>query len=124
MQQRPRKLLLLLVIIILVVIAGWFIYNALTFRVTGTDPGTRSVATVSPFFKINFNKALSSQNLSITANPNIINSFSVSGHSLEIDLNFPLKGNQTDTITIGKIFSVSGKEIINKSFSFQPAYIP
>ena len=108
----------------LVLLIGFLIYLSVTFRLTGTNPGVRGVATVSPFFKVNFNKPLNSAGLSVTGSPNLIDSYSVKGSTISILLKEPLSTKQTYTIQVKGILSVGGKHLSDKTFSFTPKDIP
>jgi hypothetical protein len=118
-----RSKLIFFLLIPILILASWLLYNGLTFRITGTNPGINKVATVSPFFKISFNKALSSKDIVLSSSLNIVNAYSVSGRVLNISLKEPLQQSTSYTISISRIKSESGKEIINKSFTFRAEYI-
>lgn len=123
MQRRFKLQLFLLVFLVAFAAIGWFIYNSLTFRITGTNPSTSSVATITPFFNINFNKKLDSKKITLSSSPDIISSYSVKGNSLDILLTTPMSSSQVYTINLGQIYSAGGKKILGKSFRFQPTYM-
>lgn len=110
--------------LVLLFVIGLLIYLSVTFRLTGTSPSTHGVATVSPFFKVNFNKPLNSAGLSVTGGPNLVDSYSVKGSVITILLKEPLSAKQTYTIHVRGILSVGGKRLADKTFIFTPKDIP
>ncbi|HSX36565.1 MAG TPA: Ig-like domain-containing protein [Patescibacteria group bacterium] len=122
--KKYARWLVALVAAILLVWAGYFIYNSFTFRLTGTNPGVNNVATISPFFKINFNKNLSPRGLSVSASPDVIDSYSINGSAITVLLKTPLDSSQTYTLKVHGIASTGGKTLPGHSFSFKPRYLP
>ncbi|HEV2402927.1 MAG TPA: Ig-like domain-containing protein [Candidatus Saccharimonadales bacterium] len=123
--SRPKWLKPVLVAAVLITAVGlYFAYNALRFRVTATNPDISNVAEYTPFFKIEFNKSITSNGLVISAKPSIISSYSVRGNTLNIDLKYPMSDKTTYTITVGKVYDVRGSVISGKVFSFKPKNIP
>jgi len=122
-QTKIRKQLLLLLTAIILVFVGYEVYFSTTFHLVSTNPSTHSVATASPFFKINFNRPLVNSGLRISASPNIISSYSLSGKTIDIVLKTPLNQDQAYTISLNNVSDTNGKTIASKVFSFKPKYI-
>jgi len=121
-----RKQLKIIAAVVLILLLGWLgylIYLSTTFHATDTNPSLSSVATVTPFLEINFNRPLSSSGVNVTSSPSIINSYSVSGDQLK--LNFPpmLQQNRAYTVTVESISDTTGKQLKNLHFTFTPKYI-
>jgi len=104
------------------ILVAWLIYSNLTFHVVSTDPSTGDVATVSPYFKINFNKALSANGLSVSENPSL-GTYEVSGKTLTINITSLLNQNTTYKITVEAIRDVKGSQLKNIVFQFTPKFI-
>lgn len=121
-EPRLDKRILLVVIALGVLMFGSLAYQlflSFHFHVVSTNPNTKQVGSISPFFRVNFNKTLSNDNLSVTSNPDAISSYKVSGKTLDIDLANPLTVDKTYTITIESISAKDGSRITNKSFTFK-----
>ena len=69
-KRRLKQLSAILLVLALIIIC-WAIYNSRTFHIVSTSPSRNNVATVSPYFKINFNKRLSTKNINISENPQL-----------------------------------------------------
>jgi hypothetical protein len=119
-----KKLIVIVIVIILVIASVFFAIKNSKFHVVSTDPNTNEVASVSPFFKINFNKTLSSNGLKVSSSPAIISSYKVSGKYINADLNIPLQLNQTYTITVGYVADAAGDTITNRTFTFTAKDVP
>jgi hypothetical protein len=117
------KPLLILVSVLVVVLLIYQVILTQKFHAVSTDPKTSNVATVSPFFKINFNKTLSKSGVVISLQPSIINSYQVQGKTLVINLNIPLNAGVRYYIKINNISDISGRRITNKLFTFIPQYV-
>ncbi len=124
MQSKYRRILALLLLLIFLVLVIYALFNYLTFRVVSTDPHTDRVSTVSPFFKINFNKGISAEGLTVSSPQDIIGPYSTSGRSLIITFKQSLENNRQYMINVGNIKSLGGKTIRIKSFSFVAKYLP
>ncbi|HSX37155.1 MAG TPA: hypothetical protein VLG13_03545 [Patescibacteria group bacterium] len=122
--KKYTRWLVALVAAILLVWAGYFIYNTVTFRLTGTNPGVNDVATISPFFKINFNKNLSPHGLSVSSSPSVVDSYSINGSVITVLLKTPLDSSQTYILKIHGVASAGGKTLPDQSFSLKPRYMP
>lgn len=119
--HRTRSTLILLLAIVAIVGFVWIGLQSAKFHITGTDPGTNKVALISPYIRVNFNKQLSSTNLSISADPKEeIKSYSAKNTVLQINLNTPLHADTTYTITIRSISSTSGSTLTNQIIKFTP----
>jgi hypothetical protein len=113
-----------LLIIVLLVLAVYFVFVNSKFHITGTNPKTSSVATISPFMKVNFNKQLSKSDLNVSSSPAIIRSYDVEGKTLVINLGTPLLAGKVYTISIGRIRDIKNNVITNKNLVFVPKVIP
>jgi hypothetical protein len=129
MQEQPPLIkygrqLLVLIVVLLIVFVGRAIYLSATFRLIGTDPNINSLATVSPFFKVNFNKTLA-KNVSVSVAPlDLMASYSVSGSTVTVLLNEPLTAGSLYSITVSNISDEKGKHLPNHSFVFRPQDLP
>lgn len=92
------------------------------FRVLNTDPATSKITTITPFLKVTFSEPLSKDGLSVSADPNIIDSTSIDGSTLTIMLQAPTTEDTTYKITLNSITSTTGNTIKNKVFSFKPTF--
>ncbi len=122
-----KKRLLAIAVLIVVLLVGYSVYIVIkdsTFRVVNTNPPTNDVASVSPFFNIQFNRNLKANDLKITASPNIISSYRVSGSFVYINLQTPLNTNTKYTISVSGIIDSKGQKLTNQLFSFTPRYVP
>jgi hypothetical protein len=126
-QSNPLKRLMVVTIAIFAGLLVWFVadkmYLALHFRVVSTNPPASNVATISPFFKVMFNKPLSSKGLSVSSKPSVIKSYSVNGDTLDIKLNIPMSSKHSYSIIISSVSDTAGAHILNTSFSFTPKYV-
>jgi hypothetical protein len=105
------------------VASGIFGYQSLKkFHIVNTNPSVHKVATVSPFFKINFNKQLSNDGLSVSTSQ-VVSSYVVSNKTLVFNLKTPMSSITTYSITINKIFDTNGNQIANQTFTFKPKVI-
>jgi hypothetical protein len=121
--SRPRKqykLILIPIVCVVIFIVGLKIYQTVTFRLVGTNPSVNRVATISPFFKVEFNKNLIRQDISITSTSNVLASYSVSGSIIDILLNEPLSSSKSYSITVSNIYSTAHKHLANQKFTFTP----
>jgi hypothetical protein len=108
---------------VLIAAAAYLVIVNSKFHVTGTNPGTAKVATISPFFKVNFNKNLSKANLSVSSEPSIIKSYDVDGKVLVINLNTPLIDGKPYNVTIKSIQDTDSDVLTDKKFDFVPQII-
>ncbi len=116
---RKMWLVIALLFVGVLILAAFIIYRAVAFRVTGTDPGTNSVATVSPFFKISFNKPLP-QSVSVSFYPqNFPASYKISGSSVIVTFGKQLQEGATYNIRLSHITDVAGSQLSDKVFVFQ-----
>ena len=116
------KYIVLAAIVFLFILIVIIVRNSLAFKLVNTNPSSNSVATVSPFFDINFNKDLSSKALVISS-PQSISSYKVAGKSIDIALNIPLTPNKKYLIKVSDIYSKSGQYIKPQYFYFTPKNI-
>jgi hypothetical protein len=121
-KRRLKQLFAILLVLALIIIC-WAIYNSRTFHIVSTSPSRNNVATVSPYFKINFNKRLSTKNINISENPQL-GSYVINGKTITINIDNVMNQNKTYTITIGYISDTSGQVIKNSTISFTPVYQP
>jgi len=101
----------------------WIIYVVLPFHIVRTNPSSQNVATLTPFFNIEFNKPLSTSGLSVSSNYAIIKFYKVQQKTLSLTLNYPLTAGATYAITVNSVQAVGGHKISNKTFKFTPKNI-
>ena len=116
----PVKITVPIIALILVGVLGLNILQSSRFHVTGTEPSINSVATVAPFFKINFNRQLSLSGLEVSATNSIVSSEQVSGQTLVIGMGSVLNQNTSYTITVALVHDTKGDKLTNLHFTFQP----
>ena len=107
----------LLSIFILAALIAVQILASFHFHVVSTDPNIKKFSNAVPFFKINFNRTLSTSNVKVTSSPSIISSYSVSGKTLDLSL-LPLSVGKTYAITLQSIADSRNQTITNQVFSF------
>jgi hypothetical protein len=90
-------------------------------QITGTNPDPSTLNTTSTFLKVTFNHQLSSKGLSVSSQPSIVTSSTVSGNTLTINLNQSMTGGTNYIITINSISDTSNGQLTNKVYSFKPA---
>lgn len=122
MSHTTIKRIIAALVIVALVVAGWLIYQTLTFHVTNTNPRTSSVSDVTPFLKVNFSKSLANSVL-VNSTPSIIRSQSVSGKTLTLNL-VPLTVGQDYTVTIESVTSQGGDTLHNIVLHFTAQDIP
>lgn len=121
--MRSRLPVFIAVVVLIISVVGYYIIINLHFRVVSTNPGVNNVATISPFFKINFDRQLSSNGVDISSNPSIIKSYYVSGKVLTINLISPLDSKKQYVITLKKISDLKNEQIKDRQFTFTPSVI-
>lgn len=116
---RRMRLVIAFLIVGILVLGAFIIYRAVAFRVTGTDPGTNAVATVSPFFKISFNKPLS-ESVAVSFYPqNFPTSYKISGSSVIVTFGKQLQEGATYNLRLTHIVDTAGTRLSDKVFVFQ-----
>ncbi|HSX46307.1 MAG TPA: hypothetical protein VLG27_04905 [Candidatus Saccharimonadia bacterium] len=106
-----------------IVVIAWLVMVVIShnrFRVVSTVPGLNGIGTSSSFLQINFNRELSSNGLSLSSSPAVIDSYKASGKSLIIYLNSPMTIGQTYTIIFNKVSDTKGETMTNRSLAFVP----
>lgn len=110
-------------LIFIVCLVAFLVYRSITFRLVGTDPKIDSVATVSPFFKVNFNKTLA-KDISVSVSPTDISyTYKVEGSSVKILFSDTLSEEQSYRIKIANISNTKGDVLPDQRFSFTPKVI-
>lgn len=117
MRTPLTKLLVVGLLLFSGIFAGFFIYNRLVFRVTGTSPSTDSISFISPYFAIHFNHELRDQDLDVTISPSTTYYITVDSSTLYINFN-ELTRNQSYKVTIKNIQDLSNNTIENLEYSF------
>jgi hypothetical protein len=97
--------------------------RSLGFNVASTNPEVSQLTTSTPFLKVTFNRDLSKDNVKVTSDHNIVQSTSVDGKTLTINISAPLPQNVRQKITISSITSTKGETMTNKTFSFIPTFV-
>jgi len=122
-----RKKLLLPIILVVVLLGIYLVYfeaNLRHFRIVSIEPAMDSVSTSTPYIQLTFNRALTTNGLSITSTPSIISSSAASGAVLTLFLNTPLSLGGKYTVTIVSLHDSKGEIIANKRLSFTTKDIP
>jgi hypothetical protein len=122
-----RRLLKRLVIVVSILLIGFIIFvvwQSQKFHVVSTNPNTNNVASVAPFFKVNFNEPLSGKSLSVSSSYSIVRSYSVRGKTLVITLSPPMTVGYSYYIKINSISDKNGQLIKDKVFTFVPKFTP
>ncbi len=120
---KPIRFIVVGLALFIVVVLVYRVHSSSQFRVVSTNPARNSVAIVSPFFKVSFNKPLSARGVSVTSPYPIINSYQVTGKILVINLNTPMVTSHAYWLTIKDISDSAGHKIASKTFSFTPSNI-
>ncbi len=123
-KAKQLRLMAVILFVVLLALGGFKLYQLSQFRVISTNPDVSDVAALTPFFNIKFNRQLSDQGLSVSADNSIINSYKVNGDTINIDLNNSMNVGQEYTITIQNVSDTDGATISNKNFTFSPKDIP
>jgi Bacterial Ig-like domain len=89
-------------------------------QVTGTNPDPTTINTTTPFLKVTFNHQLSGSGLSVSSQPSVVTSSTVSGNTLTINLNQMMSAGTNYTVTINSISDTSNGQLTNKVYSFTP----
>ncbi|HUY53271.1 MAG TPA: hypothetical protein VMV24_01720 [Candidatus Dormibacteraeota bacterium] len=110
------KLLSLILGGVIIVLLVFHIINSSKFHIVSTNPSTDSVSYMTPFFIINYNKALSST-VSISSSPNLIRNYTVNGKLIDISLSSMRVGGNY-FIDIKSIATTNGEVIKDKIFKF------
>lgn len=118
LHSRFNKLVVVVVAIALAGWIGWSIYYAnFVFHITSTMPKTSSVAAISPYFKVNFNRVLASEGLDVSITPNVARGVSVTNKSVIINLNGLTVGTSYKVL-IKTVHDTKNETIQNKEFVF------
>lgn len=116
---RLIKLAVIALIVIVLVVLGVMFYQSRKFHVVRTNPDMSNVAAIAPFIKFDFNQPVKiDKTMSITASPDIINSFEAKDKTLTVDLADGLEVGQKYSITLGEIDSTTGETVRNKIYTF------
>jgi len=118
------KGLLILALLLLVGWGAWLLYQSMHFRIVGTDPATNKVSVIAPYLKIHFNRELTESGLNVSAEPNIIESYKVSGKTIDILLTQNLEADKEYTVTIASVTSTNGETLTNQVLRFTAKDIP
>jgi hypothetical protein len=114
---------LIVLVVTGLVFLGYQLYLSRHFRVVSTNPRTRSVATISPFLKINFNRQLSSKNLSISSSYAVVSSYKIQNKTLIVNLKVPMTAGYKYYVKINGVSDNKGDRLVNKVFNFTPKKI-
>lgn len=116
--SKPKIILGLCLIIVLVVL--WYVFIIAPFHIVRTNPSSHNVASLTPFFNVEFNKPLSVNGLAVSSSPNVIQSYAVEQKTLVINLIGLMKIGTTYTIDIHSVEATGGHKLTNKIFRFMP----
>jgi len=115
--QKNFSWILAVVFVVLILFGGYTLWRSTTFHVVNTNPSLSSVPSVIPYIDINFNKKLSSGGLSVSADPNIVKSYSVKDKTIRVNL-MVMTANESYKLTVNTVKSTDGK-IFNRVFTFK-----
>lgn len=121
--NRPIKTIVIAIAVIVLGLVGFSIWRASQFHVVSTEPGMNNFSTAAPFFKINFNRQLSSNDLVVSSRPDITSTQQVSGKTLIINISHTLDQNTSYVITVTSISDMRNEKLTNLRFTFQPKNI-
>lgn len=118
--NKPIRIATLITASIAVLGVCWFsYYYFFTFHIIKTTPSTRDIATLTPSISIQLNREIKDiHTITISPNPDYIDSYSFSGKEISISLN-ELFAEKIE-ITLIDVQSVEG-DIITKSLTFTPS---
>ena len=123
LRTRTAKLVLTVVGLICLGFAALSIMQALQFHIVRTSPSLSSVASVSTFITVDFNRSLSMQGLKVTSSPAFVTSYTVQGKVLTVRFKQTLVGGKKYTVIINTISDNGGKQLLNKQLTFTPKNI-
>lgn len=122
--QKIKRWAIIGVAVIVALVVLTFIRRTASLRVINLYPNpATSMAPLTPFLKVTFNKELSSKNLSVTSDSKLVQSAKVDGKTLIITLTAPnnaMDPSQNYKITIAHLESTDGKKFGGKAYSFSP----
>lgn len=122
---RIRKYVLLASVLLIGFFVANSVWNILTFRVTGTDPGMSNVAAASAYIDIDFNKSIVAKSLSLKYSTPFVTKTVVTSNRVRLDIQGTgLEVGKRYTITMVRVDSTGGKQILNKQLSFTAKNIP
>lgn len=125
---RPRRSFMPFIVVVAIIVAGivGISYTiSLRFHMTGTTPGGNALTPYVTQLNLNFNRELEANKTATpVANQNIILSSNVSGKSITIRLNTPLRDTTTYTITLAVVQAKDGSQLHNIKFVFRPTNTP
>lgn len=116
--QRNKRRLVVILSLLFIGVVGLLLYQAISFRIVGTNPGVGKVTYISPFFKVSFNHNLSKDNLSVSTPDGLIKNYSIEGNTLVFTFDDNVPVNKTYTIKINRVESQQGRVLTDKSFTF------
>jgi hypothetical protein len=121
LQKVKTSWIVTVLIVLLATYVGFSIYQNFRFRLVDTNPSSSEVATISPFFKLNFNKQLDAKSVSLTVTDGFMSGrYSISGKTITLPLASRLDTNTTYTVNLKSVSSVNGKTIVNRIFHIKP----
>ena len=128
MQQTrlPIKKIVIGVILIMLCFVAYYTYSYFNFKVVSTNPPSTQMASWTPFFKINFNQAISKKGLSVSVKPDVLYGagYVVNNNQLVFNLSVPMNTNQKYTLTVRSVTDQHGQTIKNLVYSFTPKNLP
>ncbi len=117
--KKQLRVLLVLVLLLVVVVVGFSVYRSVTFRLVGTDPDTTAVGTISPFFKIKFNKPLSKDIVVSFSPQDLPATYEIKDSVVTVLFSQPLEQNQPYEIHLANISDIKHRHLPDKSFGFE-----
>lgn len=104
------------VLVFVLIFAATMVYRNLQFHVVNTNPAIDNVAAISPYIAFNFNQTIVASSVSVSSNPDIIQSHAVNQKSLMLNIKTLQVGKQY-TITLS-VASTKNEHIKHKTFHF------
>ena len=128
MQQTrlPIKKIIIGAVLIILCFVAYNIFSYFDFKVVSTNPSPTQIASWTPFFKINFNQAISKKGLSVSVSPNDLYGagYTINNNQLIFNLSVPMNTRQKYTITVRSVTDKHGQTIKNLAYSFTPKNLP
>lgn len=122
-KKRLKLLGILAVVLVIVLVVIMIIGNRKPLTITNYNPSLSVITTQAPALKLTFNMPLVSTSASVTSNPSLVASSTISGNTLTLNLKArTMLILHTYTITIKSLQATTGQKMTNKVISFSPKF--
>ncbi len=111
-------------VVAIVIIVALTVMRANSFHVVNTTPALNKVGILSPDLTLNYNRELSSENVSVTSSPDVVSGTKVDGKNLILTLKNNMTTGTKYTITVVSVSSANGSQLQGKTYSFTAQDIP